>query len=90
MLTGDGGCGPVEVIGTANAPDGQRRKKMKYIFTKRFFDLSVIDQSRSVDAVLREVDQCWLSEQDQKRAERMQKRIIAKAVKYGVFASDGE
>jgi len=58
---------------------------MKYIFTKRFFDLSAIDQSGIVDAALRDLDQCWLSQADENRAKRKRRRIERKAIKYGVW-----
>ena len=58
---------------------------MKYIFTKRFFDLSAIDQSGIVDAALRDLDQCWTSEEGELRAKRQRQRIEKKAVKYGVW-----
>lgn len=59
---------------------------MKYIFTKRFFELSAIDQSGIVDAVLRDLDQCWLSQEDEDRAKRQRQRIERKAIEYGIFA----
>jgi hypothetical protein len=63
---------------------------MKKIFAKRFFELSAGDQAGIVDAALRDLNQCWASEEDRKRAERMQKRIEKKAVEYGIFAEDGK
>jgi hypothetical protein len=37
------------------------------------------------DAALRDLNQCWVSDEDRKRAERMRKRIEKKAIEYGVW-----
>ena len=58
---------------------------MKYIFTKKLFDLSEIDQAAVVDAAVRELDQCWASKEDEGRATRARQRIERKAIKYGVL-----
>jgi hypothetical protein len=59
---------------------------MKYIFTKQFFRLSAIDQSGIVDAAMRDLDQCWLSQEDEDRAKRKRQQIEKKAIKYGILA----
>ena len=58
---------------------------MQRIFTKRFFDLSAIDQAAVVDAAVRDLHGCWASEEDEKRAKRERQRIEKKAIQYGVW-----
>ena len=60
ILVGTGGRGT-----TANAPRGAKENSVKYIFTKKFFDSSAIDQSGIVDAAVRELDQCWTNQADE-------------------------
>jgi hypothetical protein len=55
------------------------------IFTKKVFDLSAHDQIAVVDAALRELDGCWLNQEDEDRAKRKRQRIERKAVLYGVW-----
>ena len=68
-----------------NRPRGAKDTDMKKIFTKRFLELSAGDQAGIVDAALQDLNQCWVSEEDRKRAERMRKRIAKKAVECGVW-----
>jgi hypothetical protein len=63
-----------------------KENEMKKLFTKNFFRLSESDQAAVVDAVLRDLNQCWANEQDYKKAERRRKAIIKKAVEYGIYA----
>ncbi len=58
---------------------------MTRIFTKKFFDLSASDQALVVDAALQGLDQHWLSQADEDRAERQRKQIERKSVQYGIW-----
>lgn len=60
---------------------------MKRIFTKSFFKLSVVDQAAVVTAALQGLNQCWLSKENEKRAQRIRQRIESKAIKYGVWCA---
>jgi hypothetical protein len=58
---------------------------MKKLFSKTFFGLSAIDQALVVDAAVQELDQCWLSQEDEDRAKRKRQQIEKKAIEYGVW-----
>jgi hypothetical protein len=58
---------------------------MKRILTEKFFNLPPVDQAAVVDASLRELDQPWLSQEDEDRAKRRRQRIESKAIRYGVW-----
>ena len=65
---------------------------MKYIFTKRFFELPPIDQSAVVDSAIREIENNigrHLNPDDDRKAEEQIERIRRKAVEYGITEGNG-
>jgi hypothetical protein len=61
---------------------------MRKLFTKRFFEASSIDQQMIVDSVLRDLEQATPYD-DTGRAKRMIRRVLKKAVEYGIY-TEGE
>jgi hypothetical protein len=62
---------------------------MRRIFTKRFFQLSGIDQCAVVTSVIQDIQSCigrHLNPADDRKAEKQIERIRQKAVEYGVWA----
>jgi len=73
----------------SDSSGGQRT--VKRIFTKSFFEQSVADQGRIVEAALRELEnQLYSSKADEEKAREAAKRIRRKAVKYGLFTEGGK
>jgi hypothetical protein len=61
------------------------------IFTKRFFDLSPIDQFQIVEAALAECDEIierGFSDDSISRSRAKRKRIEQKAIRYGILGDD--
>ena len=62
------------------------------IFTKRFFARTHRDQAAVVDSVLRELEMARPRDpnpDNRLRATQLMNRIVARAVKYGVYATRG-
>lgn len=59
-----------------------------YIFTKRFFNLSPIDQCQVVDAAIRDLEAAigrHLNPADDEKVKKQIERITAKAVEHGIY-----
>jgi hypothetical protein len=59
---------------------------MSKLFTKSFFALSTVDQSKVLDATLAELESAtYINEEDEKKAQQKAQRIRRKAIKYGLM-----